>query len=201
MKTWTVRLAALAAVFALGACGDDLTSTGEISEAEATALAGVIMENVIANTGSAPSAVNGPQMVPFESNTSVEFAAECPLGGTVGIMGDASISGDTETEELAIGYTVSHTHNACRAMGENGNEFTLTGNPDLSMEISVEFVDEVIDWGGTIEGAVDWSTEGREGTCVVDYQFEGSATLQQSASASVTGSVCGFTVSQSFSIG
>jgi len=201
MKSYSVRLAALAAVFAFGACGETLTSTGDISEAEATALAGVIMENVIGNSGSIPSAVNGPQLVPFEANTSVEFAAECPLGGTVAVMGDASVAGDTETEEFAVGYTVSHTHNACRAMGEDGSEFTLNGNPDLSLDMTVELVGETIDWDGSVDGAVDWMVDGREGTCVVDYQFSGAATLEQSVTANVTGTVCGFTVSQSFTVG
>lgn len=201
MKNYSVRITALAAVFALGACGESLTNTGDISEAEATALAGVIMENVIANSGSVPAAVNGPQLVPFESNTSIEFTGECPLGGTVAVMGDASISGDTETEEAAIDYTVSHTHNACRAMGDDGSEFTLNGNPDLSLDMSVELVGETIDWDGSIEGAVDWAVDGREGTCVVDYAFVGTVTLQQAVTATVTGSVCGFTVSQSFSVG
>lgn len=201
MKGYTVRFAALAAVFALGACDSALTSTGEMSEAEATELAGVIMENVMSNSSAPPAAVDGPQLVPFSSETSVEYTAECPLGGTLAIMGDASISGDTETEELEIGYTVSHTHNMCSAMGENGSEFTLTGNPDLELDMSVELIDGNVFWEGSIEGAVDWSTDGREGTCVVDYAFEGTATPQESMSASVTGSVCGFNLSHSFSMG
>lgn len=201
MKGNVVRFAAIAAVFALGACDSALTSTGDMSEAEATELAGVIMENVMSNSSSAPATVDGPQLVPFSSNTTVEFTAECPLGGTLAVMGDASISGDTETEELEVGYTVSHTHNACVAMGEDGSLFTLTGNPDLELDMSVELVDGVVFWDGTIEGAIDWSTDGREGTCVVDYSFEGMATPEQSASASVVGSVCGFTVSQSFTVG
>lgn len=201
MKGYTVRFAAIAAVFALGACDNALTSTGEMSEAEATELAGVIMENVMSNSSTPPAMVDGPQLVPFTSNTSVAYTAECPQGGTLAIMGDASISGDTETEELEVGYTVTHTHNACTAMGEDGSLFTLTGNPDLELDMSVELVEGVVSWDGSIEGAIDWVTDGREGTCVVDYTFEGTATPEQSASASVTGSVCGFTVSHSFTVG
>lgn len=59
----------------------------------------------------------------------------------------------------------------------------------------------VVDWTGAIAGAVEWVTDGREGTCTLSLEFSGHAEGDGVGSAQLAGTVCGFSISQSVSIG
>lgn len=198
-----IRLLTCAAVFGLAACEDTMVP-GELSETDAEELASVIMASMFSNSGGVPgagAAANGPQLVPFEFMSDIEVTAPCPLGGEVAIDGSATIAGDTETEETSVSYEVTHTHNACVAEGAYGNQFTVTGSPNLSFDFVAEIEGMTVSWDGSVSGGVMWAVDGMEGTCNVSYEFSGSATGEQDVSANVTGTVCGYSIQQSLTIG
>ena len=145
--------------------------------------------------------VDGPQLVPFEFSTDVEFSADCPMGGAVAIDGSAVIEGDTEQEYTRVAYEVTHTHAGCSAMDEDGMQFTLTGAPDLTFDFVAEFVEGTVGWEGSVNGGVDWEFDGMMGTCDVAYEFSGDATGEESFTAMLEGTICGYVITQSLSIG
>lgn len=197
---------ALIASVGFAACGEssDL-EMGELTEAEAQDLAGVVLFAVFSGTGSVPQptqGVNGPQAVPFEFTAELETEVECPLGGVVAVTADVAVSGDTDTEAAVIDYSMTQVHDACVVMSENERQFTLWGAPSLGVELFVESNGlGVVEWSGSIQGAVDWVTDGREGTCTVALEFGGFQEGDAAVSAELAGTVCGFTISQSVSIG
>jgi hypothetical protein len=199
-----VRSMALISAFGLAACGEDTVVPGELNEAEVQDLAGVIMQSAFTTSATVPApaaTVGGPQLVPYEFSSDVSTTAECPLGGEVAIVGELTVNGDTETESATIGYGVVHTHNACRAESEQGREFTLWGNPDMDLDFSVVIEGDVIEWGGFIDGNIDWQTDGKEGTCSIAYEFNGRSQGDSSIAGSVSGSVCGIQINQEINIG
>ena len=59
-----------------------------------------------------------------------------------------------------------------------------------------------MEWQGSIQGIIDWETDGREGTCSVEMEFDGTQEVgTAAAAASMVGTVCGFNIDQSVSIG
>jgi len=58
-----------------------------------------------------------------------------------------------------------------------------------------------VQWAGSIEGTIDWETDGREGSCTVQMEFSGRDEADVTKTAQMTGTVCGFSISQSVSIG
>ena len=197
---------ALVASVGFAACREssDL-EMGELTEAEAQDLAGVVLLATFNSTGSVPQPAqvgSGLQAAPFELTAEFETSVECPLGGLVAVTADITVSGDTETEAAVIDYSMTQVHDACVAMSENQRQFTLWGAPSLGMDFFVESSGQgVVEWSGAIQGAVDWATDGREGTCNLAIEFSGLQQGDAAVSAELTGTVCGFTISQSVSIG
>lgn len=199
----TLRMLSLMAVFGLAAC-DEAMVPGELTEADAEALASVIMESMFSNSSDVPAAaaaVDGPQLVPFEFSTDVTFTADCPMGGAVTIDGSATIAGDTEAEGASVVYEVTHTHASCSGQDENGKQFTISGAPDLTFDFVAEFDGQTAGWEGSVEGAIDWEFDGMMGMCEVDYAFSGSATGEESVTAMLEGTICGYLINQSLTIG
>ncbi|MEM7415836.1 MAG: hypothetical protein AAF389_10100 [Gemmatimonadota bacterium] len=199
----TLRMLSLLAVFGAAAC-DEALVPGELSEADAEALAGVIMESMFSNSTDVPSqapAVDGPQTVPFEFSTDVTFTADCPMGGAVTIDGSATIEGDTEAEGARIAYEVTHTHAACSGQDESGKQFTISGAPDLTFDFVAEVEGESVGWEGSVTGGIDWEFDGMMGMCEVNYAFSGSATGEESVTAMLEGTICGYLINQSLTVG
>lgn len=206
MNPQSVRLMAVVASAAFGGCGgsSDLVMS-ELTEAEAQDLAGVVLVATFSSTGSVPQPVptaNGPQLVPFEITIDIEMEVECPLGGVVAVTAELGVSGDTEGPGGRVDYSMTQVHDACVVISENQRQFTIWGAPSLGVDLVVE-IDGVgvVDWTGAIAGAVEWVTDGREGTCTLSLEFSGHAEGDGVGSAQLAGTVCGFSISQSVSIG
>jgi len=201
----SVRLLALIAVFTAAACSeDDGVTPGDLSEAEAQALAGVILTQAFTSTASISTspaqAAGGPARVPVTFTRSVQTTVSCPLGGDVGVDATFDYAGDTDTEAAQVDFTITQVHNGCVVSANNGTRFTLDGSPDLELTITIMSDADGADWDGGIGGSIDWLTSDREGTCQIGLEFGGSVE-SQTVSFTMAGNVCGTSVDQTLNIG
>lgn len=198
-----VRGAALAVLVAAAACGDNATEVvGDLSQAEAEALAEVVGSTVFASsTGEMPGALGAPARVPVSGSESVSATVPCELGGTVGVNGNLEYSGDTETVINAT-FGLTQVHNGCVAESQDGIRFTLDGAPNVTSNVSMTMSENELSMEGTYGGAVDWRTGGREGTCSLDVTLSVDMSgMTESGSASMSGTVCGVTFQKSVMVG
>jgi len=193
----------LAAATALAACGETDLVPGELNEAEAEDLAGVLMLATFDATSEQPTpAPVGPAAAPFVYQGSVENVVDCPLGGSVAVAADIVIEGDTESEAATVDYSMTQVHQECGVVSEQDREFVLYGAPGLELDLVVATNGlGVVEWAGAVTGTVDWETDGREGTCEVALEFDARLEEGVSLDASMAGVVCGFEVSRSLSVG
>jgi hypothetical protein len=206
MRNKLVRLMAVVAAVGLAACGETDLEMAELTEAEAQALAGLVLMATFSNTGDVPtqpSAVaGGPQAVPFEFSNTFEGDFPCPLGGAVAVTAEFDASGDTQSEAGRIEYSMTQVHDDCGVMSEEHGQFNLFGAPSLTLDFVVENNGQgVTEWGGSVTGAVEWVNEGRTGTCTVALEFSGRQEGADALDALFGGAVCGFHVQQELSIG
>lgn len=209
MKRYRVWTLALVAAVGLAACsgGDDSTgpSGDELSAPEAEALAAVIasealglgLEQFSGSGGLAPSgsAASEPQDISID-----EFTIEgpCELGGTVTLTMSWSGTADYEVGNIDLSWNVTQVHDSC-VLQEDQYEFTLTGDPDISMTWDMQVTEnESFDISGGYGGAVQWSlSDGRSGRCTVDVSFSATGNWATgSGTTTVNGHVCGVSVDQ-----
>ena len=204
MNRMHVRGAAIALILAAGACDDSPTNVGDLSQAEAEALAEVVGAQVVNGAFSSrmQGGQAGPAAAPVSYEESVSFTAEGEMGGTVAVNSDFSGQADDETGEGSFSFTLSQIHDGCVAESEDGIVFTLWGNPSVTAQLDMEVADEILSFDGSFDGAVDWETEDREGTCTIDVTF--SVDLDggmETGAAQMQGSVCGIDFSKSVNVG
>lgn len=206
MKRSKVGILSLLLVAGLGAC-DDATGPGDsLTQAEAEALAQVILTQTFAAgdpTGEAGPPAAAPvarQVTDFSNEVTVELP--CPLGGTVTAAVEASGTVDSQTGATDLLYASTQTHRNCQVQPEDAeNPFTLNGAPSINS--SFEFTSDgsgAFQTDGSIVGSVEWSSGERAGTCVISLEFSGSADDQGGVSFSVTGGVCSARISQTVSV-
>jgi hypothetical protein len=199
MDRMHVRVAALALLVWAGACDSATDVVGDLSRAEAEALAEVVGSSVMNGAMVAsPGGDAGPQRAIVNYDEAVSLTAECELGGTVAVEGSLGASIDDEIGEGVVEFTLTQVHDGCTAESEDGVVFTLDGAPSVTSDLRMEFSEQVFTLDGSYTGAVDWSTEGREGRCSVDVEFSADLNgLSESGSVSMSGTVCGVQFSKS----
>ena len=190
---------------AMMACDNEpLQIVDTLGVEEAEALAEVLLDitlrgNAWVTDPQGGAAVGGPVGAPVMVDTSLEFQTECGLGGFVDV--DASLTGtvDGEAGTGSLDLTAVQTHQNCLAVHfESGKEFRLDGAPNLAADYAVSWSGSGFDATGTYVGALDWTVDGRSGRCDVSVAFDAEGSLQEGASsASLSGTVCGSTVSHS----
>lgn len=207
MKNSKSAAIALVAALVLGGCGDDpaAVNTGDLTEAEANAIAEFLLTSTYSNAASAAQpGPSGPQAVPFTFSSQTDINVPCPLGGTVDISAHITVSGDTEVEGGSISVDMTEVHNSCSAEQEGtGIQFTLTGSPNLVSSFDAQSsATGDVSVTGSLDGTIGWETANDSGTCVVDIDYSASGNeLTGAATATVTGSICGVTLTQQVSIG
>jgi hypothetical protein len=212
MNTRIVRVLTLVAAVGVAACGDDdPVSTGDaLSETEVAALSSIVLESAFSATaqglGGAPAASDGPQPAPFSFTQDIEATVPCARGGTVQLNGSATASGDDETEEFMVAYNITQAFSNCAALSEETEQqFTISGSLNLTATADFSSLNpqDGISFSTNTElnGSVNWSTDdGRSGTCGITLTSEATST-GESISATTTGSVCGTSVSETFTYG
>jgi len=206
MKRSTFAMLLTASV-GVAACGGDNGTgpTGDpLTQAEAEALAGILMTQSYqgADPGALPVA-GGPQMVPVSIETTVDAQVPCALGGGIAVHGTLKIVGDSEVEGGTIDYIVTQTHNDCVAQDvESQLTFTLNGDPDTTIELHLTSDPlGALTLGGGISGTISWVTGDKSGSCGISLTFEGSADPGTGAASSlVSGMVCGVSISQQMTV-
>lgn len=206
MNSKIVRVLSCAAVLAVAACDDSATDVlGDLTEAEAEALAEVVGATVLngamgsQNTGAA----TGPQAVVQTYSETVSGTFPCELGGSVGVDGTLNATMDDQTGAGTIDFALTQVHDGCVAESQDGIRFTLDGAPSVSAVLAMEFSEQAgtLAFGGSYTGAVDWATDGRDGTCSIDVEFTADLDgAMETGSASMSGTVCGVSFSKSLTI-
>jgi hypothetical protein len=200
----SVRVLALASVISIAGCGDDVTGTDNLSEAEAQELAFAVLTAAFSSWSQVPvepMSAAGPALVPYSYSETWEGTAPCAAGGTVAIDASFDASGDDETGAATIEMSLTQVHSACVVETAEGT-FTLTGNPNVGVDLSIETEDgEALSFDGDIVGALDWQHDGRSGSCAIAYTFSANFSATGIGSFSVNGNVCGTSVQQEFTYG
>lgn len=199
-----VRAIALAAMLALVGCGDDGVSPGALSQEEAAELASAVFSQSLAealavDVGSPAQTAGGPQLATYSET--VEVSGPCPLGGQVALTGAVDGETDDATGAGTIDFTLTIAHAACVVQGEQGTQFTLTGNPSIVLDLSMTTDgQEGFTLSGSMNGLVDYAIDGGDsGSCQFAYGFSGESTASGFA-FQTTGSVCGVDVSRTVTV-
>lgn len=204
MKKNTVRLFSLLAALAVAGCGDATGVTGDLTEAEAADLANLIFQLGFLNsqTLGTPQAVDGPARVIETFTETVQTTASCPQGGTVGLDATLDFAYDSDTGDSSVDYSITQTHTDCAGQGPQGHSFTLNGNPNVTFGLTADtnVQSTSTTWSGGMNGGLSWESDGGSGSCTVALEYSGSS-AGQSASFSMSGTVCGHSISQNYSVG
>jgi hypothetical protein len=191
---------ALLSSVVVAACDQGTESEGGLTAAEARAVAVMIDDAattaVEAETTSAPqlslAPISGPSHDIWEGTHEFDVGAACPLGGDASVGGDLSIRIDTEAGTIEADLSATSDLAACAFRTEEGEEIEVDGSIGLVAERELS---EGSAHGLNVHtGSLDYSTSsGREGTCDIDLTTELTA-MENSATKTVTGSVCGHDV-------
>lgn len=187
----------------LGACSDTSGPTGDrLSQAEALQLAAqVLVSTEVAASGSLEM---GGAEAPATAGPPVNFTQEhesthpCASGGEVAVQFVLSGSYDEETNALQADLNGSHIHTDC-AFPQNGRTLVVSGQPSIGFSVSIGAANGVPTQPFTysLDGGFRWEmSDGRAGTCSLDLEAITDFAEQQ---RTIQGSVCGHTVSDTFS--
>ncbi|MGD2068818.1 MAG: hypothetical protein PVI57_09130 [Gemmatimonadota bacterium] len=190
----------------LVACGDDSSGPGnegdQLTEAEAT----VMIEALVAAGGFAFGTLGGgpaaaPGKVVFGPIT-LELTENCPRGGTIGIQGTYSGDVDNETGLGTASFQFVQSHNACSAEApSDGSIWTFNGSPDITIDFNYTIGATSFSLDGSQTGGIAFSGAGKTGTCAIDLDYDFSGSQDGTTfSGSVSGSVCGISVSETVTI-
>jgi len=195
-------LAGAAALVSLAvACSDSTGTSGDrLTQAEAAFLAtslGAQSSAAAATRASSTSLASGASAsaaVPSPFEFSLETTVPCPLGGnskvSAAMRGSIDAAGRTLTADLSGSLEPA----SCVLRSKEGVSFTITGAPGLESDAHVAFTDgqPTGEHTASLEGGFSWSaSDGRSGTCDVDYRATANYTSNQ---ATVNGDFCGSTV-------
>ena len=124
------------------------------------------------------------------SETAGGALIECPLGGQAEVSGSGEDEMAGDTARLKLNISINPM--ACR-VSANGNEFTITGDPGIREDISVEIVGffESFDVTGTTVGTLAWESDDRSGSCDVDLVLSAEPDLSDPDNPGVNGSLSG----------
>jgi hypothetical protein len=180
------------------ACGDTVTDPageGELTEAEALALAGQLgLESLVfgrsQGAASAPSRTAGPLATQTVSLT-YDLTRPCLLGGSVHSFGQISVEADEATELAVVDVTATDVHQGCVFLAGN-TRVSVTGDPDVTTTIhAAALANEPLGTQSvSVEGGLAFTTDdGRSGRCDVDVLVEVNVA---DAVHTTRGHVCGF---------
>jgi hypothetical protein len=202
MKTRQIVL--MATALGLAACESSTDPGDELSSTEASALAAAILDLTLdagmAQTATAQLA-SGPAAAPRTFDTRTQVEGPCPLGGTM--QADLHVAGafDSATGQGQLDLDVTAQHRGCQVRAkETGQLFELDGKPSITAEFRlVSKPDQAFTLSGSYKGAVDWSSDGRSGTCSFDLTFSGNVSANTgNGTAKLEGEACGANITYDF---
>lgn len=186
--------------------GSGPSGSAELTAAEAAELSRAMfgMAADFANAGIPGGGLPGIALgsVLMEQNTftlPVQETVACEPSGSMEVNGTVTIAlGDVETG-MSMGADVSVRHQACAHRMENGDVIKITGDPDLDVQMTMasSAEGELTSLQVTEKGAFKWTRGGASGRCAVDLASLLNAGTQM---VTVSGTFCGFPVSETFPV-
>ena len=194
--------AALSAMVTLTACSSFTASGDPLNESEAGELAGAMVGQGFPGTGgagaAAPAVPGGvaasPRAPAGKITVGIDDSAPCQGGGTVALSGNMTLDLNQTAQTGSVDYNFTLTPAGCKVTTQAGKTFTLTGDPNLKGEGTLDWQTASI--GGTIKysGKFKWeASDGRAGECGVDLSGNfnlATSGVGGSANAGLTGTVC-----------
>jgi hypothetical protein len=207
MPKLRLSLVLAVAASALAGCKSDPlgTNSGDpLTEAEIQTFF-FALSDAFSSFSSGPAGVGpagvGPALATASYNESFNATADCATSGSM--SGSVSVHATATDNPVVLNatYRVRVTPNECVVPTETGS-ITVDGGPYLQMDVDLLLTEATIGFEGAYGGGIAFtSSDGRSGTCRFDVDFSGSAS-STSASSSVSGTVCGVSVSatEAFSV-
>lgn len=197
------KLLLIPLLLAAGACdggGGGSTGGTDLTAAEAAQLNLVLFSMV---SGLGPGAT-GPDLrgqawdIGESVSIPVNETVSC-YSGSIGVDGTATVQLDNTGQQLSMQATVVGTPNPCVHRMANGDLFTITGDPSLNVQISMagNVNGQLSSLQVTETGGFKWTSGASSGTCAVNLTSSLNAASQV---VTVSGTFCGFSVSNSFPI-
>ena len=203
MKRHTLLLLTLVATLSVAACGASTAVADTLSDAEANELANALMATTFGSvTGTNAPAATAPAAASVSGSTQVDLTVSCPGGGGIAVHATLAYDVDSQTNAGTVDYSMTQAHAGCVVTSDGGVTFTLDGAPNVSVDLLAES-DGLgsSSFFGSLDGAVDWSTDGRHGRCSISVEFSGSQNTElQTGEFSLSGSVCQVSIQTAGSI-
>jgi hypothetical protein len=197
MSQWSTFRSALVAlpVAALIGCGGDgpTGASNQLSaELAADAFDALSAISSISGIGGTLLRAEGDVGFPTPSFTlQVDETEPCPVSGNVRLVGSFSINETTG----AFSADIRETYQNCVSTSSSNRQWTFNGNPNVRSVFSFSGdTEETLSGTGTISGGFRYASQGQSGSCTMAVTMNFSST-----SASVTGTVCGQSISQQVS--
>lgn len=139
-----------------------------------------------------------PAAVPFSQ--SFDETVACPGGGSIGVSGTLSGDIDDQGGTGTVSMEVRQVHSSCTATASsNGSVWTFDGAPGVDQDFDWTVSETQVAMSGTQRGTIAFSGPA-SGTCAIDLSFDFSVDATgRNLNGSVSGSVCGVDVSDTFS--
>ena len=205
------RVTGVLLAISLVACGGDdnpVSASDTLSAEESTALANILVfqgTSFVEDAAPALVPAASPARAPFSITEQVSANLPCALGGSMGLSGSSTVTGDTESDDvLSVSASLVTVHMGCVETDEiSGMQFTLNGEPNITYTIEL-MGDETtgLSVSGTAVGRVRWqTTDNRVGLCGIDLGFGTSLNfVTESLTVTTQGQVCDDDISESETI-
>ncbi len=193
-------LLAAALLVGVAACSDDPTGPDDaLTAAERALLAQSLFAfGFEATATDPPSADAGPVAADFD--VEIDLTVQCPVAGSLDISGSLDGTVDEQTGDLAFDYELTQVHASCVVRSDDGSvELRIDGEPGTTLAYSISASEGAYDASGTLEGGVRYTSGDRSSVCTADLAWSGSGEVDGSGSFSLSGSICGTSVSVAFS--
>ena len=129
----------------------------------------------------------------------IDETVDCMPSGSTDLDGTVTFAFDDVAGEMSLEADVSARPEACAHVLENGDIIKITGDPDLAMHLAMVGYPgvDLTSLSVTEKGAFKWTRGGASGRCAVDLASVLNAATQM---VTVTGTFCGFPVSETFPV-
>lgn len=186
---------ALVSLASLSACSDSgpvgREDTSQLSSQASVALFGELMSAAFSAWASAGTGASSTAPAAAETFT---HTAPCANGGSVTVSGTFTDNVNSSGNGT-ISYNMTQTPSSCQVTTSSGN-FTMSGDPNVTIAMSYP----VSNWQAA--GELSWTMKGgfryggeSTGSCRVDMTYRMNP---QTARGSMSGSICGNRIDQSF---